>query len=1010
MTPPTSSSSGTATLKTLVVTDLVDSTQLLERLGDARAAELSARHDRLARALVERHEGREIDKTDGFLLLFERPVHAVAFALSYHEALARLAAEEAVPLEARAGIHVGEVFLRENPAAEVAKGAKPVEVEGLAKPISARLMALARGGQTLLTRSAFDLARRAAAGIEGFGENLRWLAHGSYQFKGVDEPIEVFEVGAEGSAPLLPPTTSEKARRIGSDDTVLGWRPAPGQSVPHRPHWEFERKLGEGGFGEVWLARHGKTHEPRVLKFCFELERVRALQREVTVCRLLRETLGNRRDITRILDWNFDEAPYFLEFEYTEGGNFVEWVEARGGFEQVALRTRLELAAQVADAVAAAHSVGVLHKDIKPANVLVHDEPDGSPRARVTDFGIGLITDGSRLAGLGITVLGMTELEQPASGSQASGTRIYMAPEVLEGKPATTQADIYSLGILVYQLTVADFSRALAPGWERDVDDEILREDLAAFLDGRPERRIASAQEVAQRLRGLDERRARRDAERIAAEQVASYKRAVEVGRKRRRLALAVGVVLAAFGVTMAIQARRVAREAERANREADAAHRVTDFLVGLFEVSDPSESRGNSVTAREMLDRGAKKIGAELGDQPLVRAKMMDAIGTVYVQLGLLTEGEKLLQDAYEVRRSELGEEDLETANSVADLGWLAEKRGDLPGAEQRYAEALALRLRRAPDDDPQTAKLYDDLGFVKVEQARFDEGIADIRTALELRRKHFGPESSEAARSMNSLAFTHFQRGQYREAIELLRQVLPIHEKLHGADSLEVATAANNLAVQLREVGDSDGALALYERTMAIQEKAFGLGHPDLGSIYNNMATLVQDRGDAVRSEELFRRALAVREKGWGEIHPMTAISLNNLGSNLWLAGKVDEAAGLWHRALAAREATLGPEHPQVAVTLTNLGLLALSRGEIEEGDRIFRRALAINAKALPEDQPTMVGSLIAYEALLRFARRTAEADAIAERVATVRRGAEARKEKLPPPPLVRFPDARL
>ena len=1005
MSRPPTGSSATATLKTLVVTDLVDSTSLVERLGDARAAALSALHDRLARALVERHVGREIDKTDGFLLLFERPLHAVAFALAYHQGLARLAADEGVALEARVGVHVGEVFLRENPPAEIAQGAKPVEVEGLAKPIAARLMALARGGQTLLTRSAFDLARRAAAGLEGFGESLRWLAHGSYLFKGVDEPIEVYEVGPEGQAPLLPPTTSDKARRVGSEDTVLGWRPAPGQTVPLRPNWDFEKKLGEGGFGEVWLASHRKTHERRVLKFCFELERVRALQREVTVCRLLRETLGNRPDIARILDWNFDEAPYFLEFEYTEGGNLAEWVEARGGFAAVPMPLRLELAAQVADAVAAAHSVGVLHKDIKPTNVLVTTEGD-RPRARVTDFGIGLITEAGRLADLGITVLGMTDPGTATTASQASGTRIYMAPEVLEGKPSTTQADIYAPGVLVYQLAVGDFARALAPGWERDVDDDLLREDLAAFLDGRPERRVAAAAEVAQRLRTLESRRAERQAERIAAERAETERRALDRARRRRKLAIAAGVVLLAFGVAMAVLALRIARERDRANREAAAAAQVTEFLVGLFDVNDPSESRGNTVTAREVLDRGAEKLEKELAGQPLVQAELMDAIGTVYVQLGLYEPGAKLLHRAHDLRRSNLPAGDLEIENSVHDLAWLAEKTGDLDTAEKHYREALAMRERAGAGDDKPSAKTLSDLGWVLVERARFDEATPIIERSLALREKLSGPESSDVADALTTLAYVFFKTGRFEDAATMLRRVVAINEKVDGPDSMPTANAINNLAVQLREMGKADEALAMYERTLAIQSKILGADHPELGSIHNNIAHVHQDKGDLAAAEREFRRALAIREKGFGEQHPLTALSLNNLGYLLWLAGKVDEAAGLWRRSLAVREKLRGPDHPDVAVTLENLGLLAYSRGDFAEAERDFSRALAIKDKNFPDERVGKLSTLLGYESLLRTTGRTEEADALGARITAIRKSAAEKGEKLPREPLIRRP----
>lgn len=259
--PDDSTTGATATIKTLVVTDLVGSTRLFATLGDRRAAALSARHERLARDLLARCAGREIDKTDGFLLLFDRTLDAVRFALDYHRALASLSEAEEATLEARVGIHLGEVILRPNPSEDVARGAKPVELEGYAKPVAARVMSLAKGRQTLLTRGAFDLARQAASREPLAAGELRWLAHGLYVLKGVEEPVEIFEVGERGFAPLLVPKSTAKARRAVSaaDELTLGWRPAPGLEVPRRPHWRLAEKLGAGGFGEVWRAAHRKT-------------------------------------------------------------------------------------------------------------------------------------------------------------------------------------------------------------------------------------------------------------------------------------------------------------------------------------------------------------------------------------------------------------------------------------------------------------------------------------------------------------------------------------------------------------------------------------------------------------------------------------------------------------------------------------------------------------------------------------------------------------------------------
>ena len=200
-------------LRTVALCDLADSTALVERLGDRRAAELFRRHDRLARDLLQRHRGREIDKTDGFLALFERPINAVAFALDYQRALRDLGAEQRLTLTARVGVHVGDVLLWENAAEDIAQGAKRIEVEGLAKPVAARLMNLARPGQILLSGMTHNLAQRSQHDLGPVAERVRWPTHGRYRFKGVPAPMLVHEVGEVGIAPLKAPPSSTKAQR-----------------------------------------------------------------------------------------------------------------------------------------------------------------------------------------------------------------------------------------------------------------------------------------------------------------------------------------------------------------------------------------------------------------------------------------------------------------------------------------------------------------------------------------------------------------------------------------------------------------------------------------------------------------------------------------------------------------------------------------------------------------------------------------------------------------------------
>lgn len=372
-----------------------------------------------------------------------------------------------------------------------------------------KLAWLAEPRQVLLSRAAFDLARDAA---DSSDDGLVWLAHGPYLFDGLRDPLDVFEVGRAGRSLLRPPADTKSARRAvrPGDEVTLGWRPAPGLAVPGREGWTFVDKLGEGGYGEVWLAAH-PAGERRVIKFCFDASRLRGLKREATLFQILKEELGDRDDIAKVLDWNFEEPPFFLESEYTDGGNLVEWAEAAGGIGAIPLDMRLVIIAQVAEALAAAHSVGVLHKDVKPQNVLITEDGEGKPKARLTDFGIGVVRDRSVLLGRDFTVTGFTEATED-TGSRWSGTRLYAAPELLEGRTPTTLADIYALGVMLYQTVVADLERALAPGWERDVADDLLKEDIGVCVEGRPDRRLGNAQTVADRLRSREQRRAEKRA------------------------------------------------------------------------------------------------------------------------------------------------------------------------------------------------------------------------------------------------------------------------------------------------------------------------------------------------------------------------------------------------------------------------------------------------------------------------------------------------------------------
>jgi serine/threonine protein kinase/WD40 repeat protein len=550
------------------------------------AAELIRQEQGKLQKLLSGPEGRVEAVADLLLARFGRPSEAVQVAL-------RMVSESGVPC--RLGLHLGEVIEPEQ--------AEPLRRYGVHLETGVRLMQLAEPGHILMSRGVFDSARVVVKGgeVAGLGA-LSWVSHGPYEFTGMEEPLEVCEVGFAGRGVLSAPRTTERAKRQvrPEEEPVLGWRPAIGQEVPNTK-WTLEEKLGEGGFGEVWQARHEKLNEKRVFKFCFRADRVRSLKREVTLFRLIKERIGEHPNIVRLYDFFFDQPPFYLEEEHVAGRDLRSWCETQGSVEKVPLEVRLEIVAQVADGLQAAHDAGVIHRDVKPGNILMsgtvvpetgHEVPTGPQgiskrsgsvgiastniRAKLTDFGVSQLISSELLAG--VTEAGFTQTTLGSESSSQTGTRLYMAPELWEGKPASTRSDIYSLGVVLYQLLVGDFTRPLTTDWANDIPDPLLREDLHHCVAGKPEDRFAAAALLAKNLRALPERRVvleRRAAEKAALER-AAYRSGMMRTAAVASVILAVILVLACVVWAIALRATRQAAEIRSATVRLTVANGLT--------------------------------------------------------------------------------------------------------------------------------------------------------------------------------------------------------------------------------------------------------------------------------------------------------------------------------------------------------------------------------------------------------------------------------------------------
>lgn len=428
-------------LVTLLFTDLVGSTRLKQSLGDREAVELIQRHHALLREwLGQFAEAEEIETAgDSFFIIFSRPSDAVRFALGLQRRLRALADAPLGGLEDRVGIHVGEVFIEERPEA-----AKRKDLYGLQVDTCARVAALAQGCQILLTRFAFDSARLALSGYQTEADMVAatWLSHGLYAMKGVTEPMEVCEVGEAGIAPLIPPPDSEKAVRHRQDEVArrAGWRPASGELVPGQA-WRLQRDLGEGGHGEVWSARHDTSGALAAFKFTFRTEGITLLRRAWDTQQHLLSRGPVPVSVTRLEECSLESSPAFLRMELLPAGDLAGWLARADGGTHVTLGIRLEILAQAAEALAMAHGLGVLHQDLKPANILLVREPATAADValKLADFGVWEHAD---LSG-----------ERGTDSSLFLATPLYQSPEQCAGESRLSPAsDIYSLGVIFYEL------------------------------------------------------------------------------------------------------------------------------------------------------------------------------------------------------------------------------------------------------------------------------------------------------------------------------------------------------------------------------------------------------------------------------------------------------------------------------------------------------------------------------------------------------------------------------
>jgi tetratricopeptide (TPR) repeat protein len=439
-----------------------------------------------------------------------------------------------------------------------------------------------------------------------------------------------------------------------------------------------------------------------------------------------------------------------------------------------------------------------------------------------------------------------------------------------------------------------------------------------------------------------------------------------EAQRRRQRLtimltATTIGMIVTSTLATTAWLARNEARRQEaRALAEAETARQTTRFMVDLFKVSDPSEALGNTITAREILDKGAKRINTELADQPAIQATLMDTMGSVYTSLGLYGQAVPLINEALQKRRTLLGPQHLDVAQSLNNLGSVYALQSNYTEAERELRQALAIRRELKGNGSEEVAATLSALAEVMAYRGEYSQGTPLIEEALAIRRRLYGDTHLLLAESISDLGQNYSDRGDFTRAEQYLREAMEMQRKLHPGGHPALAESISNVALALMSQEKPAEAEVLYEEAVAMLRRLLGSAHPDLATALQNLGFVRETRHDYRGAEAAYLEALQMSRKMLGERHPDVATIMGNMAFVIYADGRRKQAIELQREALAMRRELLGDEHPSVASSEANLAYWLIDARELEEAGQLVNASLATRQRMLGKEHPTVATTL--------------------------------------------------
>ena len=640
--------------------------------------------------------------------------------------------------------------------------------------------------------------------------------------------------------------------------------------------------------------------------------------------------------------------PYFA-MEYVVGVPITQYCDEN----RLSPSERLLIFTIVCEGVQHAHQKAIIHRDLKPTNILVA-EVDGRPVPRIIDFGLAKAIS-----------------QQPQGGTLVTragglvGTPGYMSPEQMDPTVADvdTRADVYSLGVVLYELLTGVLALD-AKQWESKPFHEVLRQlheeeptSPSTRLSSDPaaaaiaEKRSTDPRQLTSMLRGdldwitlkaLERDRARRystpaelaaDLGRYLRNEPVIARPATLVYRTKKYVqrhkfgvaaAAAAALLMVAFGLMQAIQLRRTTRERDRANR-------VTKFMTGMFKVSNPSEARGNAVTAREILDKSSKDIETGLRKDPELQAQLMETMAQTYAGLGLYGRAQDLVEHAHAIQNSLFGERKRETLASESYLAQLLRAQGHLPEAEKSLQNTMETQRQVLGPNDPDTLASMDRLGYVYANEARHADAESLFRQTLNAERKVLGPDDPQTLSTLNELAEILTPQGRYAEADQIYGELIAAQKRTLGPDHPATLLSMSHAAENLEEEGRFPEAENLYSDVIATQRRVLGPEHPQTLRAMTMIALTLAKEGHYSEADKLQSQVIGIKARVLGPTHTSTLQSMEMEGLGLSREGRYADSEKMFRDVIETAEKTSQPA--TVAEAWYNFACAEDARGRPDE-----------------------------------------------------------------------------